>query len=52
MLVFWREVTLTNVVATESGKMAAVSAKAAVVAADAPIASMIRIVNDKAMKFR
>lgn len=41
---------LTNVVATELGKTAAVIANAAVVAAEAPSASTMRIVKDKATK--
>jgi len=43
---------LTNVVATESGNTEAVMANAAVVAAEAPTASTMRIVNDRAMKSR
>lgn len=43
---------LTNVVATESGNTAAVIANAAVVAAEAPSASTMRIVKDRAMKSR
>lgn len=41
---------LTKVVATESGNTDAVMANAAVVAADVPSASTMRIVNDRAMK--
>jgi hypothetical protein len=40
---------LTKVVATESGKTDAVMANAAVVAAEAPSASTMRMVNDRAM---
>jgi hypothetical protein len=41
---------LTKVVATESGNTEAVMANAAVVAAEAPSASTMRIVKDRAMK--